>query len=383
MAASVLVLDLDGPLVDTTAMHAEAFWHAAEAFGISLPPDRFVPEIGKGTESIVRDVFGSAFEAAHGKAYRDQANRYVRQLVAEPLRVVDGARRLIDAGRAAGLTVALASSASEDILDMVVTSVGWDVRDLFDFVAIVSNAEARPSEPDLVRLVAEHFEVPPVGCVLVGATIHSARVARRGGASFVGVATGAWSESELASAGARVTYSSTSALVEGFRDSLGAAAPGSSSLTVATAEALMEAAFAEARAAAAAGDAPIGAVIAQLDGHVLARGRNASSTGGDRLLHAEMQALHALNDASREGLVLATTLEPCAMCLGAATEMGVHAVLYGIEAPPNGAVRQLDPLPGRTLPLCAQWGDREQARDVLRLGASKDFVSRLLASLDA
>ena len=386
MAATVLLLDLDGTLVDSNAAHAEAFARAAAEFGVPLARDRFDREIGKGADHVVADVFGPAFEAAHGDAYRDRLGAHFREVAAErSLDVFEGARQLVAAAREGGFQTALATSSSDDDLGALFESAGVDFREHVDFVTTASDVDGSKPAPDLVRVVADHFGVPPPACVLFGDTIYDGIAARRGGAAFVGLATWTWSRRELAEAGARATVASTADLANDVANALGRAAPGPSALSASAADALLDAAFAEARAALDAGDAPIGAVVGQADGTVVARGRNRSKTGADRLLHAETQALHALadTDVSRDGLVLVSTLEPCAMCLGAATEAGLHAALYAVEAPPNGATRQLAPLPGRTLPLAARWGNRDRAIALLREGADQDFVARLLRQLDA
>jgi tRNA(adenine34) deaminase len=113
-----------------------------------------------------------------------------------------------------------------------------------------------------------------------------------------------------------------------------------SSLTPpAGAEAWMEAALEEARAAGAAGDVPIGAVVTGPDGAVLGVGRNIREVHGDPTGHAEVVALRAAAATLRErgdddgwrleGCTLTVTLEPCAMCAGAIVLARVPRVVFG------------------------------------------------------
>ncbi|MCD2513914.1 tRNA adenosine(34) deaminase TadA [Comamonas endophytica] len=105
-------------------------------------------------------------------------------------------------------------------------------------------------------------------------------------------------------------------------------------------EAGMRAALAEAQAAGAAGEVPVGAVVVR-DGIVLGRGRNAPVASHDPTAHAEIMALR---DAARQlgnyrldGCTLYVTLEPCAMCSGAALHARVARVVYGAAEPKTGA----------------------------------------------
>ena len=388
MSASVLLLDLDGTLVDSNGAHARAFARAAEDVGIPVPRDRFDRVIGKGADHVVADVFGGAFERDRGEAYREALGRHFQEIAgSESFAVFDGAERLVEACRERGFRTALATSSSDEDLDALFASAGVDLRDRVDFVTTSSDVDASKPKPDVVAAVAEHFGVPAAACTLVGDTVYDGQAARRGGAAFVGVASWTWTEDDLRGVGARAVYADTAALADDLDAALAAAQPGPAALSADAADALMTAALDQAREALEAGDAPIGAVVGRADGTVVARGRNRSQSAGDRLRHAETDALHALitGPGLEDGLVLATTLEPCAMCLGAMTEAGIHATVYALEAPPNGAAGALDVLPGRRQPLVAPWdhGHRAASLDLVCQGAEAQggFVARLYASV--
>ncbi len=388
MALAALLLDLDGTLVDANAAHAESMVRAAAEFDVRVPRDRIDREIGKGGDLLTPDVFGPAFEADHGDAYRDAVARHFKQIVAETqLHLFDGAERLIAEARARGLRLALASSSTEDDLDATFASVGTDLRERVDVVMTSSDADASKPAPDILTVAAQKLGVPPGACALVGDTVFDAEAARRAGVAFIGVATWTASETDLTTAGARSAWTSTEALADNLAAALAAAAPGPGALSDALLEALTAEALREAEAALDAGDAPIGAVIADSAGAVLARGRNRASAG--RLRHAETEALASLAGDVPPGSVLVTTLEPCAMCLGAAAEAGLHAVVYALEAPPNGAAGRLLPVSGdvegrRVLPLVACGPGRGASLALVRRAAeSGGFAATLLASIEA
>jgi len=103
----------------------------------------------------------------------------------------------------------------------------------------------------------------------------------------------------------------------------------------------MRLALEQARAAAAAGEVPVGAVLADAQGHVIAAGRNAPITAHDPTAHAEIQALRAaarrLGNYRLDGCTLYVTLEPCAMCAGAIVQARLRRVVYGARDPKAGA----------------------------------------------
>jgi tRNA(adenine34) deaminase len=106
---------------------------------------------------------------------------------------------------------------------------------------------------------------------------------------------------------------------------------------------LMGLALEEARAAAAAGDVPVGAVVS-LDGRVLGRGRNRREERGDPTAHAEVEALREAARAIGHWRVEATlvvTQEPCPMCAGALVNARVSRLVFGCLNPKAGAVSSL------------------------------------------
>ena len=92
-------------------------------------------------------------------------------------------------------------------------------------------------------------------------------------------------------------------------------------------------------------DVPVGAVILDEAGTVLARARNRREADRDPTAHAEMiairQAAQALASWRLTGLTLVVTLEPCTMCAGAVTLARLSRLVYGAEDPKAGAVGSL------------------------------------------
>jgi tRNA(adenine34) deaminase len=101
----------------------------------------------------------------------------------------------------------------------------------------------------------------------------------------------------------------------------------------------MDEALALARAAAARGEVPVGAIVVR-DGVVIGRGGNAPIAGSDPTAHAEIEALRdaarALGNYRLVGCELFTTLEPCAMCAGAILHARIARVVFGAADPKSG-----------------------------------------------
>jgi tRNA(adenine34) deaminase len=103
---------------------------------------------------------------------------------------------------------------------------------------------------------------------------------------------------------------------------------------------IMREALVLARAAEALGEVPVGAVVVQ-DGIVIGRGFNRPISAHDPTAHAEVVAMRdaatRIGNYRLTGCDLYVTLEPCAMCAGAAILARVRTVVYGTADPTTGA----------------------------------------------
>ncbi len=104
----------------------------------------------------------------------------------------------------------------------------------------------------------------------------------------------------------------------------------------------MEIALDEARAAAARGEVPVGAVVTDAAGQVLARAGNRVEERHDAAAHAELLALRAAaaarGDPRLPDCTLWVTLEPCPMCAQASSFFRVKRVVFGAYDPKGGGV---------------------------------------------
>ena len=107
----------------------------------------------------------------------------------------------------------------------------------------------------------------------------------------------------------------------------------------------MDAALAQARAAVALGEVPIGAVVIDPDGVLLAAAHNEREVHRDPTAHAEIVALRKAGEAvgswHLDGCTIAVTLEPCTMCAGAIVLARIDRVVFGAWDPKAGAVGSL------------------------------------------
>lgn len=111
----------------------------------------------------------------------------------------------------------------------------------------------------------------------------------------------------------------------------------------------MSRAIARAQSAGEAGEVPVGAVIVDASGNLIAEGENRRERDKDPTAHAEILALRAAGQALQNWhlnqCTLYVTLEPCPMCAGAVAQARLGLLVYGADDPKTGAIRTVANIP--------------------------------------
>lgn len=392
MALDALLFDLDGTLIDTNLIHARAFARAFEDNGYKVATDRIAIEIGKGGDLLVGAILGKSADEKDGDAIRDGWEKHYLEMVkAEPIRVFNGALEIIEKAKARGLKIALATSGESSVMDAVEASCGVKWRELFPTIVTGDDAKTSKPAPDIVSAATQKLGVPPLACAFIGDTIYDARACRQAGVACFCVGDGQHEPADLREAGARAVYPTLAALCDDFDTAIDIASPGKIKWSDEKIESLMRAALDAAREGMDNGEMPIGAIIADGSGHVVARGWNCNHQTGSRVAHAEMVAFsNAAGKLSPDdrGAMLVTTLEPCVMCAGAAMEAGLESVIYALDAPFNGGVARVSGVrdPSSQMPRFLGGVLPDESRALLQAlldqnqGEDAAFVKQLLQS---
>ena len=225
----VVVLDLDGTLVDSVYEHV-ASWHAAfHDVGLHVSAVRVHEAIGMGGDRLVAHVAGETAETAVGNDVRGLHDSYFRAGL-RTVNGLDGASELVEALARRGHRVALASSSEADLVE--------EMRELLDvrrhLAAVVTGSDDAASKPapDLVRLAAQKAGGEEAGAsttVVVGDATWDALSAEAAGVPCIGLRSGGIAAERLRSAGASWVYDGPRDLLERLDDGplsrLGRASP--------------------------------------------------------------------------------------------------------------------------------------------------------------
>ncbi|MFC7273025.1 HAD family hydrolase [Paractinoplanes rhizophilus] len=213
---SGVLLDVDGTLVDTTYLHAVAWWEALRQRGVDVPMATIHRGIGMGSDKLLDHLLGESRDRD-----KDDESTTAHDVLYgawwERLRPLPGAADLLRAIADRGLAVVLASSAKEPELEQLRRVIGAD--EVITAATSSSDAEQSKPAPDILQAALDQSDVDPHAAVFVGDSVWDVQAAGRLDIPCIGLTCGGTSADELTEAGAVAVYDDPAALLAALDDS--------------------------------------------------------------------------------------------------------------------------------------------------------------------
>ena len=196
----IVVLDVDGTLVDSNYQHAFAWYRALRSLGETFPIWRIHRLIGMGGDQLLPELAGEEVEQRIGDEARERQGKEVDALLDE-IAPLPGARDLLVAIKERGHRLVLASSGQQRHVDFALDLL--DARDIADEWTSSADAEKTKPAPDLLQVALKKLRVSPdARSVLIGDSVFDVEAAKRAGMPAVAVRSGGFGNDELREAGA-------------------------------------------------------------------------------------------------------------------------------------------------------------------------------------
>lgn len=193
----VVVLDLDGTLVDSVYHHVVAWQSAFRDVGRPVGALRLHEAIGMGGDRLVAHVAGASAEAAVGDDVRALHDKHFRAAL-RSIYALDGAAELVTEVADRGFRVALASSSEADLVD--------DLLDLVDsrgrIGTLLTGSDEVPSKPGPETVQEAVARAGGGSAIVIGDSVWDALSAEAAGARCIGLRSGGVGSERLTSAGA-------------------------------------------------------------------------------------------------------------------------------------------------------------------------------------
>ena len=212
-----VLFDVDGTLVDTTYLHAVAWWEAFAQAGHDVPMAWIHRAIGMGSDQLL-DVLLPAERDTSSDAAISAAHGALCSVYWSRLRPLPGAADLLRACHQHGLRVVLASSADPAELDVLMAAL--DADGAVDEATSAGDVDQSKPAPDLVQVALDKVGLRPAEAMFVGDAVWDAQACQRAGVPCVGVLSGGFSQAELLDAGAVRVYRDAAEILAAFPASL-------------------------------------------------------------------------------------------------------------------------------------------------------------------
>ena len=211
MTIKAILFDVDGTLVDSNRLHAEAWVDAFAEFDITISVETVHGQIGKGGDNLmpalldqdVVDKYGEAISEARGRIYKES---YAHRV--EPFADV---ANLFRRAKQDGWTIVIATSGESEEVEPHLETLG--VRDLVDAVTTADDAERSKPHPDIFAAALKKVGVEAENAIVVGDSPYDIEAAAKLGIRTVAVRGGGFEDRTLTEAGAVAIYDSPADLL--------------------------------------------------------------------------------------------------------------------------------------------------------------------------
>ena len=205
MKIQAAIFDVDGTLVDSVDLHAEAWQRVLAEFGKEVPFGEVRSQIGKGSDTLLPMYFNEEeLQKKKEKISKRRDALFKKEYLArvKPFPMV---RQLFERLHVEGIKIALASSGKEKEIEHYQELL--DVEDMVNAVTTSDDAEKSKPHPDIFQAAVKKLSGVPTGtCLAVGDTPYDAEAAGKLGLRTVGVLCGGFPEESLRQAGAIAVF---------------------------------------------------------------------------------------------------------------------------------------------------------------------------------
>ena len=192
------LLDVDGTLVDSNDVNAQAWVEALGENGYDVPFEKVRPLIGLGGDHFLPQAIGQEKDSPVGKKISERRAELLKSKYMPTIKPFPEAKALLDRIHALGAELVTATSAKEDEADALLQILG--ASDLFDVKTTASDAEHTKPDPDILQAALKKAGLNAGEAIMIGDTPYDVQAAQKAGVPVIAFRCGGRSDSDLTGA---------------------------------------------------------------------------------------------------------------------------------------------------------------------------------------
>lgn len=214
-----IIFDIDGTLLDSVDLHAQAWQEAFRRYGREIPFETIRSQIGKGGDQLMPVFLSEEELKKFGKELEEFRGQLFKKEYLPKVKPFPGVRELFQTVKRKGQKIALASSARGDELKDFERIA--NIEDLVEVETSSADAKRSKPHPDIFEAALDRLgdRVKRENVVVVGDSPHDAEAAKKAALRTVGVRCGGFPEGDLRAAGCIAIYEGPEDLLRHYDES--------------------------------------------------------------------------------------------------------------------------------------------------------------------
>jgi HAD superfamily hydrolase (TIGR01509 family) len=217
MTTKAILFDVDGTLVDSNDLHAQAWVDAFAEFDITIPHAEVHDQIGKGGDNLMPALLDEEVVDKHGEAISEARSRIYKDSYASRVEPFADVAELFRMAKRDGWKIVIATSGQSEEVEPHLEKLG--VRDLVDAVTTADDAERSKPDPDIFAAALKKVGVASANAIVVGDSPYDIEAAGKLGLRTIAVRSGGFDDEVLKGAGAVAIYDSPADLLARYESS--------------------------------------------------------------------------------------------------------------------------------------------------------------------